>query len=130
MVETKLKESAGSGFQIAFATNLSISRVALRRQLESDPSHDTVSERLRRWTQNPMGSARRGSNPLGVVLPLLLLVHLLPVWVLHGCWRAGDHSLLLLHDRGHSDPHEPAQECQTQASSSQASLLICSHLVS
>ena len=29
--------------------------------------HDTASERLRRWTQNPLGSARRGSNPLGVV---------------------------------------------------------------
>ena len=29
-------------------------------------AEDTVSERLRRWTQNPLGSARRGSNPLGV----------------------------------------------------------------
>ena len=29
--------------------------------------HDTVSERLMRWTRNPLGSARRGSNPLGVV---------------------------------------------------------------
>jgi hypothetical protein len=29
--------------------------------------YDTVSERLRRWTRNPLGSARRGSNPLGVV---------------------------------------------------------------
>jgi hypothetical protein len=28
--------------------------------------HDTVSERLRRWTRNPLGSARRSSNPLGV----------------------------------------------------------------
>ena len=28
--------------------------------------HDTVSEWLRRWTRNPLGSARRGSNPLGV----------------------------------------------------------------
>ena len=27
---------------------------------------DTVSERLRRWTRNPLGSARRGLNPLGV----------------------------------------------------------------
>jgi hypothetical protein len=26
-----------------------------------------VSEWLRRWTRNPLGSARRGSNPLGVV---------------------------------------------------------------
>ena len=31
-------------------------------------THDTVSERLRRWTRNPLGSARRGSNPLGVDL--------------------------------------------------------------
>ena len=31
------------------------------------PPHDTVSEWLRRWTRNPLGSARRGSNPLGVV---------------------------------------------------------------
>ena len=30
--------------------------------------NDTVSERLRRWTRNPLGSARRGSNPLGVAL--------------------------------------------------------------
>ena len=30
--------------------------------------HDTVSE-PRRWTRNPLGSARRGSNPLGVVTP-------------------------------------------------------------
>ncbi len=29
--------------------------------------HDTVSEWLRRWTRNPLGSARRSSNPLGVV---------------------------------------------------------------
>ena len=28
---------------------------------------DTVPERLRGWTRNPLGSARRGSNPLGVV---------------------------------------------------------------
>ena len=27
-----------------------------------------MSERLRRWTRNPLGSARRGSNPLGVAL--------------------------------------------------------------
>ena len=34
----------------------------------SEISHQvTVSERLRRWTRNPLGSARRGSNPLGVV---------------------------------------------------------------
>ena len=28
---------------------------------------DTVPERLRRWTQNPLGSASRSSNPLAVV---------------------------------------------------------------
>ena len=33
-------------------------------------AHDTVSKRLRRWTRNPLGSARRGSNPLGVVCNL------------------------------------------------------------
>ena len=32
---------------------------------------DSVSEWLRRWTRNPLGSARRGSNPLAVVLFLL-----------------------------------------------------------
>ena len=32
------------------------------------PSDDSVSERLRRWTRNPLGSARRGSNPLAVAL--------------------------------------------------------------
>ena len=40
-----------------------------RYKLESGSvRHDTLSERLRRWTRNPLGSARRGSNPLGVVL--------------------------------------------------------------
>ena len=29
---------------------------------------DTVAEWLRRWTANPMCSARVGSNPIGVVL--------------------------------------------------------------
>ena len=29
---------------------------------------DTVSERSRRWTRNPLGSARRDSNPLGVAV--------------------------------------------------------------
>ena len=35
-------------------------------------SHDTMSERLRRWTRNPLGSARKGSNPLGVAFCLAL----------------------------------------------------------
>ena len=26
--------------------------------------HDEVAERLRRWTANPLGSARVGSNPI------------------------------------------------------------------
>ena len=34
----------------------------------NENAHDSVSERLRRWTRNPLGSARRGSNPLAVVL--------------------------------------------------------------
>ena len=29
-------------------------------------NNDTVSEWLRRWTRNPLGSAREGSNPFGV----------------------------------------------------------------
>ena len=29
--------------------------------------HDEVAEWLRRWTANPMGSARVGSNPILVV---------------------------------------------------------------
>ena len=28
--------------------------------------HDSVSEWLRRWTRNPLGSARVGSNPIAV----------------------------------------------------------------
>ena len=37
--------------------------------LDSSPLNinDTVSEWLRRWTRNPLGSARVGSNPTGVV---------------------------------------------------------------
>ena len=33
-----------------------------------------MSEWLRRWTRNPLGSARRGSNPLGVVFRFFFLV--------------------------------------------------------
>ena len=33
---------------------------------------DTVPERLRGWTRNPLGSARRGSNPLGVVCKIVV----------------------------------------------------------
>ena len=35
--------------------------------LTLDPRHDEVAEWLRRWTANPMGSARVGSNPILVV---------------------------------------------------------------
>ena len=38
------------------------------QEKEKNAAEDTVSERLRSWTRNPMGSARRGSNPLGVEL--------------------------------------------------------------
>ena len=32
------------------------------------PGTDTLSEWLRRWARNPLGSARKGLNPLGVAL--------------------------------------------------------------
>ena len=32
----------------------------------NENAHDSVSERLERWTRNPLGSARKGSNPLAV----------------------------------------------------------------
>ena len=44
------------------------------RNNDAHATTDTVSERLRRWTRNPLGSARRGSNPLGVDI---LFLHLL-----------------------------------------------------
>ena len=57
---------------------MGMSKVSLPgRQQDAGQSHDTVSERLRRWTRNPLGSARRGSNPLGVVLLLFLLLPML-----------------------------------------------------
>ena len=36
---------------------------------------DSVSERLRGWTRNPLGSARRGSNPLAVAMPQSFPLH-------------------------------------------------------
>jgi hypothetical protein len=39
---------------------------AAKMQCAGEQTCDTVSEWLRRWTRNPLGSARRGSNPLGV----------------------------------------------------------------
>ena len=34
-------------------------------------THDSVSEWLRRWTRNPLGSAREGSNPFAVAFCLI-----------------------------------------------------------
>ena len=48
---------------------------------------DTVSERPRRWTRNPLGSARRGSNPLGVVKQSVCLAG--ADTKQPGAWRAG-----------------------------------------
>ena len=50
----------GGGVLFSFASIPS--KLTLRRKLACD----SVSERLRRWTRNPLGSARRGSNPLAV----------------------------------------------------------------
>ena len=49
---------------------------------------DTVSERLRRWTRNRLGSARRGSNPLGVVcLFIAAPVHVADsLWITHSVY--------------------------------------------
>ena len=41
---------------------------AMQRSTRKAGTYDTVPERLRGWTRNPLGSARRGSNPLAVVL--------------------------------------------------------------
>ena len=49
----------------ASARRVTILLLDAKRRL-AHRKHDTVSERLRRWTRNPLGSARRGSNPLGV----------------------------------------------------------------
>ena len=35
---------------------------------DTDVAHDEVAEWLRRWTANPLGSARVGSNPILVDL--------------------------------------------------------------
>ena len=52
--------------------------------------HDTVSEWLRRWTRNPLGSARRGSNPLGVVCaPRMVVREVWPSW--KAAWPAEAH---------------------------------------
>ncbi len=45
-----------------------------------------MSERLRSWARNPMGFARRGSNPLGVDA-LLRFIRIFMGWVLNLCGR-------------------------------------------
>ena len=41
-----------------------------RERMHASHTHgvDSVTEWLRRWTRNPLGSARRGANPLAVAL--------------------------------------------------------------
>ena len=51
--------------KVLHLSHLDIERLCANTQSEI-LHQDTVSERLRRWTRNPLGSARRGSNPLGV----------------------------------------------------------------
>ena len=35
---------------------------------------DTMAEWLRRWTANPLGSARAGSNPVSIVLYVSIVI--------------------------------------------------------
>ena len=44
-----------------------------RHTQPQSPSTDTVAKRLKRWTRNPLDSARRGSNPLGVAFYRMML---------------------------------------------------------
>ena len=53
-----------------------------------DLQHDTVSEWLRRWTQNPLGSARRGSNPFGVDVIQSFAAHIVSVSHKTHKWKA------------------------------------------
>ena len=50
-----------------------------------DLAEDTVSEWLRRWTRNPLGSARKGSNPFGVDACACCLCP----WPKNGKWPGG-----------------------------------------
>ena len=55
---------------------------------DTDVAHDEVAEWLRRWTANPLGSARVGSNPILVeeflFLKFVFLVHIVIFEVLEG----------------------------------------------
>ena len=53
------------------ASSNTVARVFMKGNIPA--ATDTLSEWLRRWTRNPLGSARKGLNPLGVVLPWLSL---------------------------------------------------------
>jgi hypothetical protein len=56
-------------------------REALGRAGEAlELARDAVSLRSRRWTRNPLGSARRGSNPLGVAAGKTYFVEAPVVW--------------------------------------------------
>jgi len=55
--------SANSADRVRQLSTLPLSGVGAARARRL---HDTVSEWPRRWTRNPLGSARRGSNPLAV----------------------------------------------------------------
>ena len=83
---TRILDEAVSQGPILSSRGKAAARTLVNVQMTCDPIHhiklhsyslvdhcsDTVSERLRRWTRNPLGSARRGSNPLGVVLLVLV----------------------------------------------------------
>ena len=47
---------------------------------DTDVAHDEVAEWLRRWTANPLGSARVGSNPILVEEFLFLKFVFWPFW--------------------------------------------------
>ena len=51
---------------IFFDISLSGLRTWPKKYLQTHGSQDSVTEWLRWWTRNPLGSARRGSNPLAV----------------------------------------------------------------
>jgi hypothetical protein len=62
----------------AFPNAILRSRLAAHSTYRIRPRvlQDIVSERLRTWTRNPLGSARRGPSPLGVDLrSCMLCVH-------------------------------------------------------
>ena len=45
----------------------------------NENAHDSVSERLRRWTRNPLGSARKGLNPVRFRAVKIELLDLMPL---------------------------------------------------